>query len=75
MANTVVWSGPLVLCIVKRRRRNFRDWVGVECVCMDAGLEKLNIICRRKDECRKKVPIGRSHMVKQFGKAVCSINI
>ena len=46
--------------------RRFSDWVGVEGICGDAGLERLKVICCWKVGRRKRVPLSRCHRDKRI---------
>ena len=42
---------------------------------MDAGLERVNVICRWEEGWRKRVPVSRFHRDKRVGKSVFSVII
>ena len=44
-------------------------------VSMDAGLERLKVICSWEDSQGKSVPVSRSHGDKRVGECVCSVSI
>ena len=44
-------------------------------VSVDAGLERLKVICCWEDGRRKRVPISRCHRDKRVGECVCSVSI
>ena len=50
-------------------RRDFRNWVGVE-VSVDAGLERVKVICSWEDEQGTRVSVSRSNRDKRFGECV-----
>lgn len=54
----------------KRKERYFRYWFGDKGNCaMDMYLERLKVICRRKDGGGKRVPVSRYHIVNEFANA------
>ena len=43
-------------------------------VSVDAGLERLKVICCWEDGQWKRVPVSRSHGDKRIGECVCSVS-
>ena len=44
-------------------------------VSVDAGLERLNVICSQEDGREKRISVSKSHRNKRIGKCICSVSM